>query len=409
MKSLNRILRFIYAFFWINLIYNSNKFQCFLKSYELNNFIIIIILSVATFVILFLIDAIIDFFTTKLLICTDKVYSEGIKKSDAFKTMKYLKCSDLVLDIYFLLSPNLYHKYLKPSDKAKFFRISKTDNRLIFKFIKKLFINYIFITSAIYVFYNRTNYLNDFINSVNKLDLSNYKSILKVIINPVILGAVLSIFGTFKYSLRKNKNKEIIRKDDELIEEEVLLKIKELCKYFKLDLNNILNNIKVLIEHKNTFMSSETAIVYQNGSSYSSLNLLMNINNADKLKSLIKYFLTNENCIYYFEYYKAERDFLLLYRKLNHYLKDKQSELVLDILFNTENYINNFLKKDIKGKEYMYIDHLYYALSVLRVLIYFSEDFRKYTKSDIINKEMLQNFGKILEKFNDIQKTINKK
>lgn len=401
MKSANRILRFIYAFFFINLIYNSNKFQCILKSYKLNNFIIIIILSVATFVILFLFDAIIDFFSTQLLICTDKVYSEGIEKSDAFKTMKYLKWSDLVLEIYFLLSPNLYYKSLKPSNRAKFFRISKTDKQSIFKFIKKIFINYIFITSVIYVLYIRTNYLNDFINSVKDLNLSNYKSILKFILNPVMLGAFLSIFGTIKYSLRKNKNKEIIRKDDELIEEEVLLKIKELCKYFNLEMNNILNNIEVLIEHKNFFMSSEIAIVYQNGSSYNSLDLLININNADKLKLLIKYFLTNENCIYYFEYYKTEKSFLLLYRKLNYYLKNKHYELVLDMLFNTENYINNFLKKDIKGKEYLYTDHLYYALSVLRVLISFTEDFRKYTKSDIINKELLQNFGKILEKFND--------
>lgn len=409
MKRANRILRFIYAFICINALYNSDKFQRIIENYKLNDLLIILVLSVATFIILFIFDSIIDILLTRLLIFTDKVYYKSVKSLDAFKTMKYLKCSDLVLDIYFLLSPNLYHKYLKPSNKAKFFRICKTDKLLSLKFITKLFINYIFITSAIYVFYNRTNYLNDFINIVNKLDLSNYKSILKVIINPVFLGVVLSIFGTFKYSLRKNKNKEIIRKDDELIEEEVLLKIKELCKYFKLELNNILNNIKVLIEHKNSFISSETAIVYQNGSSYSSLNLLMNINNADKLKSLIKYFLTNENCIYYFEYYKAERDFLLLYRKLNYYLKDKQSELVLDILFNTENYIINFLKKDIKGKENIYTDQLYYALSVLKVLINFSEDFRKYTKSDIINKEMLQNFGKILEKFNDIQKTINKK
>ena len=292
---------------------------------------------------------------------------------------------------------------LNSSDRGNFFSISKTDKRLSFKFIKNLFINYIFITSAIYVLYIKTNYLKNFINSVNELDLSNYKSILKVIIGPVTLGGIISIYIAIKYSLRKNKNKEIIKKDDELIEEEVLLKIKDLCKYFKLEMNNILNNLEVLIEHKNSFMSSETAIVYQNGSSYNSLNLLMNINNADKLKSLIKYFLTNENCIYYFEYYKTERSFLLFYRKLNYYLKKKHEETVLDILLDTENYINNFLKKDIKGKEYLYNDHIYYALSVLIILISFSEDFRKYTKSDIISKEMLQNFVNILEKFNDIK------
>lgn len=403
MKRANRILRFIYAFFFINLIYNSNKFQCFLKSYELNNFIIIIILSVATYIILFIIDAIIDEILTRILICKDKAYSQSIEKLDAFKAIKSLKCSNIVLDIYFLLSPNLYYKLQKSSDRAKFFSIIKADKRLSFKFIKKLFINYIFITSAIYVIYIRTNYLNNFINSVKMLDLSNYKSILNFILNPVFLVVVLQIFGIIKYSLRKNKIKEIINKDDKNLEEEVTLKIKELCKYFNLEVNNILNNLEVLIEHKNSFMSSETAIVYQNGRSYNSLNLLMNINNADKLKSLIKYILYNQNCMYYFHYNNPDSRFLLFYRKLNYSLKNEYEEFVLDILFNTENYINNFLKKDIKGKEYLYTEQIYYALSVLIILVSFSKDFRKYTKPDIINKEMLQNLGNILEKFNEIK------
>lgn len=38
MKRANRILRFIYAFYCINLIYNSNQLQGILKSYELNDF-----------------------------------------------------------------------------------------------------------------------------------------------------------------------------------------------------------------------------------------------------------------------------------------------------------------------------------------------------------------------------------
>lgn len=150
-------------------------------------------------------------------------------------------------------------------------------------------------------------------------------------------------------------------------------------------------------------MSSELVIIDQNGSIYYNSSLLKSVNNADKLKSLIKYFLYNENCMYYFHYNKTESRFLLLYSKLNYYLKDNYTEAVLDMLFDTENYINNFLKKDIKEKEYLYNDHIYYALSVLIVLIYFSQDFKKYTKADTINKEISESLAKVFESLKNIK------
>lgn len=93
MKLVNRILRFIYAFFFINLIYNSNKFQCILKSYELSDYLIILILSVATFVILFVIDVIIDEIFKRLLGYIHDLYYNSIKKEgevDPSEAMKYL-------------------------------------------------------------------------------------------------------------------------------------------------------------------------------------------------------------------------------------------------------------------------------------------------------------------------------
>ena len=96
MKLVNRILRFIYAFICINILYNTDKFQSIIENYEVNDLLVILILSVATYIILFIFDVIIDKFSTKIMECTDEAYSKSIEKLDAFKTMKYLKCSNLV-------------------------------------------------------------------------------------------------------------------------------------------------------------------------------------------------------------------------------------------------------------------------------------------------------------------------
>lgn len=408
MKRANRILRFIYAFFLINFIYNSNKFQGIIERYKLNNFFIIIILSVATFVILFIIDAILDKILTCKLIRKDKAYIDGINKGNPFEAMKYLKSTNLILDIITLLSPNLYYKVLELFEKPNFYKLSKAEKLSRFRLIIDIIINYVLITSTIYVLYMRTNYINNIITFIKELDLSSYKNLFKIIINPKLIGVIIVLISVFIYSRRKNKIKEIINKYDKNLEEEVILKIKDLCKYFIVDRDVILHNIHALIEYKKGCLSTEEAIASKTKLNYSQSKVLMNVNNAEKLKSLIKYFLHNENCIYYFYYNSTESSFLLFYSKLNFYLKNKHEEAVLDILFDTENYINTFLKKDIEETDFLYNDHIYNALQVLIVLIYFAEDFKKYTKSGIVNNEFLQKINNILDKSNDIQSRNNK-
>ena len=211
------------------------------------------------------------------------------------------------------------------------------------------------------------------------------------------------MISVFIYSRRKNKIKEIINKYDKNLEEEVILKIKDLCKYFIVDRDVILHNIHALIEYKKGCLSTEEAIASKTKLNYSQSKVLMNVNNAEKLKSLIKYFLHNENCIYYFYYNSTESSFLLFYSKLNFYLKNKHEDDVLDILFDAENYINNFLKKDTEEKESLYNDHIYNALSVLIDLIYFTEDFKKYTRPGIVNNEFFKKVIMLTEKVNDLQ------
>lgn len=94
---------------------------------------------------------------------------------------------------------------------------------------------------------------------------------------------------------------------------------------------------------------------------------------------------------------------MLFHRKLNYYLNDEHEEDVLDILFDAENYINNFLKKDTEEKESLYNDHIYNALSVLIDLIYFTEDFKKYTRPGIVNNEFFKKVIMLTEKVNDLQ------
>lgn len=309
MKLVNRILRFIYAFFFINLIYNSNKFQCILKSYELSDYLIILILSVATFVILFVIDVIIDEIFKRLLGYIHDLYYNSIKKEgevDPSEAMKYLKYFNLILEINVLLSPSLYYKSYGLSEKSKFFKISKDDKRLSFRFIIKIIINYVLITSTIYVLYMRTDYINNIITFIKELDFSSYKNIFKFIISPKFIGIIISLIGIFIYSTRKNKIKEIINKDGKNLEEEVTLKFKNLCKCFIVDRANILNNIYVLMKHEKAFLSGKKANISKTRIIYSESKDLMSLNNAEKLKSLIKYFLYNENCIYYFHIIKLK-------------------------------------------------------------------------------------------------------
>lgn len=323
--------------------------------------------------------------------------------------MKYLKYFNLVLEINALLSPNLYYMPFNLSKKSKFFKISKADKRLSFKFIINIFTNYVLIASIIYVLYMRTDYINNIIITfIKKSDFSSYKNLFKIIIDPKLIGAIIVLICVFIYHRRKNKLKEIINKDNKNLEEEVILKIKDLCKCFIVDKDIILHNIYTLIENKDDYVFGEKDII-----SKTSINLgyskdLMTVNNAEKLKSLTNYFLYNENCIYYFYYNSTESSFLLLYRKLNFYLKDRHGEAVLDMLFDTENYINNFLRKDIEGKEYLYNDHIYNALLVLIDLIYFAEDFKKYTRTGIVNNDFFKKAITLLEKSNDILSKSNK-
>lgn len=404
MKRLNRILRFIYAFFCINFIYNNNTFQYILKRHELSVCIIILILSVLTFLILLIIDAILDNILTCKLESKDKAYTDGINKGNPFEAMKYLKSTNLILDIIALLSPNIYYKFLELFEKPNFYKLSKADKLSRFRLIIEIIINYVLITSTIYVLYMRTDYINNIITFIKELDFSSYNNLFKIMIDPKLIVVIISLICVFIYSIRKNKIKEIINKDDKNLEEEVTLKIKELCKYFIVDRDIILHNIHALIENKKHCLSAEEAIASKTRLDYNQSKVLLNVNNAEKLKFLIKYFLHNENCIYYFYYNSTESSFLLFYSKLNFYLKDKHEEAVLDILFDTENYINTFLKKDIEETEFLYNDHIYNALQVLIVLIYFAEDFKKYTRTGIINKDFLEKVITLLEKSIAIQK-----
>lgn len=409
MKRANRILRFIYAFFLINFIYNINKFQCILKSHEWSDCLIILILSVVTFVILLILDAIFDYIIKLFLICKDKAYTDGINNKKPIKAMKSLKCTNLILDINVLFSPNLYYKFLELFEKQNFYKLSKADKLSRFRLIIEIIINYVLIISTIYVLYMRTDYINNIITFIKEIDISSYKNLFKIIIDPKVIGVIISLICVFIYSRRKNKIKEIINKDEKNLEEEVTLKIKELCKYFIADRDIILHNIYALIENKKHCLSAEEAIASKTNLNFNQSKVLMNVNNAEKLKSLTNYFLYNENCIYYFYYNSTESSFLLFYSKLNFYLKNKHGEAVLDILFDTENYINTFLKKDKDGTEFLYNDHIYNALQVLIVLIYFAEDFKKYTRTGIVNNDFFKKVTTLLEKTIAIQKIINKK
>lgn len=322
--------------------------------------------------------------------------------------MKSLKCTNLILDINVLFSPNLYYKFLELFEKQNFYKLSKADKLSRFRLIIEIIINYVLITSTIYVLYMRKDYINNIITFIKEIDISTYKNLFKIIIDPKVIGVIISLICVFIYSRRKNKIREIINKDEKNLEEEVTLKIKDLCKYFIADRDIILHNIYALIENKKHCLSAEEAIANKTKLDYRPSKVLMNVNNAEKLKSLTNYFLYNENCIYYFHYNKTESRFLLLYSKLNFYLKNEHEDDVLDILFDTENYINNFLKTDKDGKKYLYNEQIYYALSVLIVLISFSKDFKKYTRTGIINKDFLEKVITLLEKSNDILSKSNK-
>lgn len=400
MKNMNRFIKLLYAIISVVFIYNLKIFQDIIIGIRLNNIFIILLLSILSYVLIFIIDAVIDFIITYFLESADKGFVDSIKKSEPFNAMKHLIRYNLLIDIYMLLSPNLYYKCLHSNDKIDFFSIINKNIRLTSSTIIHVLTNYVLITSSIYILYMKTNYISKITSFIKKLDLSSYISILKILIEPKYFGIILLLLTIIIYARKKNKIKEIIKNDDKSIEEDVLLKIKELNNYFMFERTKIINNLYVLIKHKRFFMDDESVIIYERGIYYKNSILLKSVNNAEKLKSLIKYFLYDINCKYYFAYKTTESSFLLLYSQLNNYLNTEHVDNVLDILFNTDNYINNRLKILTNEKEYLYVEEINYALSILTILSSFTDEFRKYTKAGIVNKEFLQNLSNILDIIN---------
>lgn len=112
MKNMNRFIKLLYAIISVVFIYNLKIFQDIIIGIRLNNIFIILLLTLLSYVFIFIIDAVIDFILTYFLESADKGFVDSIKKSEPFNAMKHLIRYNLLIDIYMLLSPNLYYKCL---------------------------------------------------------------------------------------------------------------------------------------------------------------------------------------------------------------------------------------------------------------------------------------------------------
>lgn len=385
-KFIKYAINYSCAFFAAHFIYNSIIFQNIVKHYNLKLVHIIIVLILITFIALYILDVIFNFIITLLFKIVSRIAVNRIKKKKPIRAMIWIKINNKILELYFMYTNNVISFNFNSDYTEKFKNLCEKEFRFKIQSILRIFTNDIVFVIILYVLYMRTWYVEIFISKFKNFIVANMDFIKSMVTKVPVLTILMPILLAVFYIGRRNITKNYLNKYEEKIEEEVIIKIKDFCTYFSEDKNVILNNLYYLIAYRDFFEAdcSDGTITNNVRATYVKLKKLKNTN---KLKELLKYLIQSKNAKYFFEFCNTRINFLMFVSQFSISLKINK-DLILDILFDTKNYVSDRYKNVDEIKRKLIIEDDYFALMLLDNIICFINEFTKYSKSGSIDKNI---------------------
>lgn len=385
-RLIKKIIKYIVALLIIYLIYNSHLFQKIISVYNVGLVCIVIILSVLTFFILFMLNKIFNYVNKILVKKTSSLAMKSIINHKAYEAMFWVKFNRVNNDINFMFFNDLLYFTRIKNNYERFKNLCLNDMRFNLYKIITFPTNYIFVLSTIFVIYMRTEYIENFIGELRMFWLSNFELLKKVTFKLPILSFLVPIIIAMFYIGRRNRTKNYLKKYDEKIEEEVTLKINSFCTYFYEDLDSIINNLFNIITYLDfspTNGNTNICEVDLNGLN----NELKDIKNANKIRGLTDYLLNSENAKSFFNFAYSRKNFLLFFMQVLLILVIEEDN-IMDLLFDSKLYLKNIAINHEKDSKKAALVHIYLALTFLDKSISFMNEFRKYTRSGFFDRNL---------------------
>lgn len=389
------ILNTIQAVISIYLLYNISFFQNLIEYYKLNNFCIIIFLITGSFIFYIILQIIIRKYIVYKFDVSLNNARASIYDCNSLQTLKDIKKICFYSEFYSYYG-NLLFNSLVTDDEDKFFKtFYKKPNKKI-KFLFSIMKQPMIILSVLFVLYMRTDILSKILSKIKEIIIKQYSFISKLPISVTLLCAFVTVISIFFYIGIRNRLKMYSRNFDRKIEERLINNINEFISYLNVSINIIIRNLYNLI-YCLGYYSNKQRIMTLNLLDENDEPIYEEVRYGSQIRGLLGYFKNNRDSQYFLKLCISHKKFMFFYLQLTQGSFYTCTNHVLDILFNTQNYVDYtfFNNNDVELDLYTIATEIIEALIYVYKLSNFMDDYIKYTKISFLEENIKYLLNKI--------------